>query len=95
VSPFQRTNPFVQSVSKSHRGQGSRTAKYPILIYGDEAGFAELTPEQQEWMMKTLGAFAEAVVAQEVTTQVLSWPGFVPRVASNNRCGSFSSSRYA
>jgi hypothetical protein len=40
-------------------------AKYPILIYGDEAGFAELMPEQQEWMMKALGTFAEAVVAQE------------------------------
>jgi hypothetical protein len=65
VSPFQRTNPFVQSVSKPHRGQGSRTAKYPILIYGDEAGFAELMPDQQEWMMKALGTFAEAVVAQE------------------------------
>jgi hypothetical protein len=52
-------------VSKPHRGQGSRTAKYPILIYGDEAGFAELMPEQQEWMMKGLGTFAEAEVAQE------------------------------
>jgi hypothetical protein len=29
-------------------------AKYPILIYGDEAGSAELTPEQQDWMMKAL-----------------------------------------
>jgi hypothetical protein len=28
--------------------QGSRTPKYPILTDGDEAGFAELTPEQQE-----------------------------------------------
>jgi hypothetical protein len=27
-------------------------AKYPILIYDDDAGFAELMPEQQEWMMK-------------------------------------------
>jgi hypothetical protein len=55
-------------VSKPHRGQGGRTAKYPILvcgIYGDEAGFAELTPQQQEWMMKALWIFAEAVVAQE------------------------------
>jgi hypothetical protein len=51
-------------VSEPHRGQGSHLAKYPILIYGDEAGFAELTPEQQDWMMKALGAFAEAVVAQ-------------------------------
>jgi hypothetical protein len=40
-------------------------AKYPILIYGDEAGSAELTPEQQNWMMKALGTFAAAVVAQE------------------------------
>jgi hypothetical protein len=30
-------------------------AKYPILVYDDEAGFAELMPEQQEWMMKALG----------------------------------------
>jgi hypothetical protein len=52
-------------VSKPHRGQGSRTAKYPILIYGDEAGFAELTPEQQERRMKAVGTVAEAVVAQE------------------------------
>jgi hypothetical protein len=27
---------------------GSHVAKCPILIYGDEAGFAELTPEQQK-----------------------------------------------
>jgi hypothetical protein len=64
VSPFQRTNPSVQSVSKPHRGRGSRTAKHPILIDGDEAGFAELMTEQQEWMMKALGTFAEAVVAK-------------------------------
>lgn len=31
LSPFQRTNPFVQSVSKPHRGQRGRPAKYPIL----------------------------------------------------------------
>jgi hypothetical protein len=71
VSPFRRTNPFVQSVSKPHRGQGSRTAKYPILvysIYGDEAGFAELMPQQEEWMMKPLWTFAEAVVARTTST---------------------------
>jgi hypothetical protein len=32
-----------------------RMAKYPILSCGDEAGFAELTPEQG-WMMKAIGA---------------------------------------
>ena len=42
-----------------------RPAKYPILICGEEAGFAELTPKQQDRMMKALGAFTEAVVAQE------------------------------
>jgi hypothetical protein len=58
-------------VSKPHRGQGSRTAKYPILvggIYGDEAGFAELMPQQEEWMMKPLQTFAEAVVARTTNT---------------------------
>jgi hypothetical protein len=52
VSPFQRTNPFVQSVSKPHRGQGGHLAKYMLLVDGDEAGLAEPTPKQQDWMMK-------------------------------------------
>ncbi len=39
-------------------------AKYMILIYGNEADFAEPTPEQWDWMMKAHGAFAESVAAQ-------------------------------
>lgn len=45
---------MVQSVPKPHRGKEA-IAKYPILTYGDEAGCAELMPEQQEWMMRALG----------------------------------------
>jgi len=40
-------------------------AKCPTLTYGDETGFAELTPQQQDRMMKPLWTFAEAVVAQK------------------------------
>jgi hypothetical protein len=42
----------------------------PILvygIYGDEAGFAELMPQQEEWM-KPLWTFVEAVVARTTST---------------------------
>jgi len=39
-------------------------AKYLLLIYGDETGFAEPTPEQWDWMMKAHGEFAQGVAAQ-------------------------------
>jgi hypothetical protein len=44
--------------------QGGHTAKYPTLTYSHETGFAELTPKQQDQMMKLLDV-AEAVIAQE------------------------------
>ncbi len=39
-------------------------AKYMLLIYGDEAAFANPTPEQWDWMMKVHGEFAQGVAAQ-------------------------------
>ena len=55
------------SVSKPHDPKEAH-AKYPTLTYSDEAGFAELTPQQEEWMMKPLWTFAEAVVARTTST---------------------------
>jgi hypothetical protein len=39
-------------------------AKYMLLIYGNEADFANPTPEQWDWMMKAHGSFAQAVTEQ-------------------------------
>jgi hypothetical protein len=57
-------------------------AKYMILIYGNEADFAEPTPQQWDQMMKLHGAFAEAVASQG--GQILGGDALLPTATATS-----------
>jgi hypothetical protein len=63
-------------VSEDTKTKEATMAKYMLLIYGNEAGFANPTPEQWDWMMKAHGAFAQAVVEQG--GQIISGDALAP-----------------
>jgi hypothetical protein len=51
-------------VSQDAEAKEATMAKYMLLIYGNEADFANPTPDQWDWMMKAHGAFAQTVAEQ-------------------------------